>query len=211
MEHGMNNSMLSNSDIPLYPPYLSSLSHLHTIPDDVRQQTLAPEKHIKRPMNSFMVWSKERRKEIARENPKMHNSEISKQLGEEWTKLPPETKQEFIDISHQLRDEHKKQHPDYRYIPRKKTKTEDQNISGPSSQVLLPSNNLSSHPTGYLSNHPGGLQGPPVLCMLPSVPISMDPRYQNIHMQYPYPFTPATDHLMGINSAAARFQGPPSL
>ena len=95
-----------------------------------------PAKHIKRPMNAFILWSQiERRKILSRQDQyaTIHNAEISKLLGKRWkNELTDEDRQPFIMEAERLRLDHMKQHPDYKYRPRsKKLKPECPQVSSP--------------------------------------------------------------------------------
>lgn len=79
-------------------------------------------KHVKRPMNAFMVWSQIERRKIVEENPNMHNAEISKLLGRRWKSLGSEERVPFVEEAERLRLLHMKEYPDYKYKPKKKPK-----------------------------------------------------------------------------------------
>jgi hypothetical protein len=71
--------------------------------------------YIKRPMNSFMVWSKMERPRLAKQRPDLQNAEISGLLGERWAQMSPHSKKPFVDQARLLKEQHAQIFPTYRY------------------------------------------------------------------------------------------------
>ncbi|EFO83918.1 hypothetical protein CRE_14849 [Caenorhabditis remanei] len=73
--------------------------------------------HVKRPLNAFMIWSRQERRKITDSYPDCHNSTISKLLGQRWKEMSDDQKKPYFDEQEHLKELHKQEYPDYRYKP----------------------------------------------------------------------------------------------
>lgn len=72
-------------------------------------------KKIPRPMNSFMLYAKRHRTKVHELYPLCDNRTVSKILSETWYALDSEKKQKYNDLAAEMRRDHFRLHPDFKW------------------------------------------------------------------------------------------------
>ncbi len=110
------------------------------------------EQKLKRPMNAFMVWSSLERKRLAEREPHLHNTELSKRLGEIWKGMSEDLKKPHRDEAQKLKAKLMEEHPDYKYRPRRRK--DIVNLRNSTGGIFAPSGSyVTGQPTAVVNNN----------------------------------------------------------
>ncbi|KAL4002927.1 HMG (high mobility group) box family protein [Acanthocheilonema viteae] len=123
---------------------VESPSHVVSLPNNIymhRIQSASPaddHQFIRRPLNAYMIFTKQERKKLLALNPNMKMHEASRIMGEKWKNMSEKEKRQYFEASKQNRLDHKKalkDNPNLVYHPQRKKlskilmKTEPSNIT----------------------------------------------------------------------------------
>ncbi|XP_046913577.2 putative transcription factor capicua [Dermatophagoides farinae] len=114
-------------------------------------------KHIRRPMNAFMIFSKRHRALVHHKHPNSDNRAVSKILGEWWYSLPAQEKQQYQELANKVKEAHYKRHPDWKWCSKSmlpgsehgKIGEDDEDYANGSALVSMNTNSNSNGSNGH--------------------------------------------------------------
>ncbi|NXF29351.1 SOX30 factor, partial [Nyctibius bracteatus] len=157
---------------------------------------------VKRPMNAFMVWARIHRPALAKANPAATNTDISVQLGLEWSKLTEKQKQPYYDEALKIKLRHREEFPDWIYHPRQGKK---KRFPPPVSAVF------SSTSQSIITTNPSGicpLQSPAYSVVIPNVTKSIRHPVCEFSVHFAEPPGPITLFQTSANTSAVAVPAP---
>ncbi|KAE8349725.1 putative HMG box protein [Aspergillus coremiiformis] len=119
-----------------------------------------PDPKIPRPRNAFILYRQHYQASVVAQHPGLANPDISKIIGEQWRRLPQETKDEWKALAEEEKARHQQQYPEYRYQPRRYGR--DGNPRGTSSGISHnpPGSTVCSRCGGRVMNPPVSPEAP---------------------------------------------------
>ncbi|XP_077324537.1 transcription factor SOX-30 [Lithobates pipiens] len=84
---------------------------------------------IKQPINAYIIWARIQCQALRKANPTATFAEISEMLGTKWKKLSEEDKKPYYEKSYEIKKEHHKAFPDWKFQPHRKNKSTSFNKS----------------------------------------------------------------------------------
>ena len=113
---GLQLAVIPTFDIDNQQPQSTQTTPQSQLPSvSLTQQQLEKTNKKKRPMNSFLLFCRDKREEAVVQNPNLKSVDISPILAEQWKSLPESEKEKYKQMAAEQQRQFKEENPDYQY------------------------------------------------------------------------------------------------